>query len=93
MEKINLILDEYQVSVVKNALWTKKSDLSSSITQHKKNLAHCKRSISDPKNSKGYEQFELDSLRGSVDSLKRVIEEKTNRLEEVEKLLVELYKF
>jgi hypothetical protein len=67
-----------------------KSKLSSDITYHKKSLAHCKRSVSDPKNSKGYEQFELDSLAESVDGIKRVIKEKTNRLKEVDKLLVQL---
>ena len=92
MEKINLTLDKYQASVVKRSLWSSKSKLSSDITYHKKSLAHCKRSVSDPKNLKGYEPFELENLKKSIDGLVRVINEKTNRLEEVNKLLVELVK-
>ena len=90
MEKINLILDEYQVSVVKASLWNLKSDLDRAIIEKKKNLAHCKRSVSDSTNSKGYEQFELDSLEESIPKLERVINEKRKRLKEVDKLLVEL---
>ena len=93
MEKLNLILDKYQVSVVKRSLWSTKSKLSSDITYHKKSLAHCKKSVSDPTNSKGYEPFELEHLRKSIDGTERVIKEKTNRLNEVDKLLVELIKF
>tara|TARA_Y100000114_G_scaffold115143_1_gene109225 strand:- start:1919 stop:2194 length:276 start_codon:yes stop_codon:yes gene_type:complete len=90
MEKINLMLDKYQVSVVKASLWNLKSDLDRGIIEKNKNLAHCKRAVSDPIYSKGYEQVELDNLEKSIDGLERVIYEKRKRLKAVNFLLVEL---
>lgn len=90
MEKLKLILDKDQASLVKRSLSLLKSNLSSGITNHKKSLAHCKRSVKGSTNSKGYSQKELEHLGQSVDGLERVIKEKSNRLNEVDKLLVQL---